>query len=106
MTWEQVQTAGLVIFAVLGGIVTVIKAVEAIHGLFKPNSDRQQRWEKLFATDKARLDAHEKELGELREGQKVLCTGVQALLNHQLHDGNAEEMQEASSKMSSWLINR
>lgn len=104
--FEQIKTAVVVILAILGVVATVGKAVDVIRGWFKPGSDRQRDVNTKLATDKARLDAHEKEIGELRSGQKVICSGVQALLDHALHDGNSQQMQDASNKLTEWLINK
>lgn len=54
-------------------------------------------------TDKRRLDAHEERLAGLRDGLMVTCAGVQALLEHELHNGNADEMQTASKEIDIWL---
>lgn len=54
-------------------------------------------------TDKRRLDTHEERLSGLRDGLMVTCAGVQALLEHELHNGNADEMQTASKEIDVWL---
>lgn len=51
-------------------------------------------------------DAHAHELEDLHAGQTELCRGVQALLEHALHNGNADEMQAASASIGKWLRNR
>lgn len=51
-------------------------------------------------------DAHAHELKDLHAGQTELCRGVQALLDHMLHDGNTDEMQAASTSIGKWLRNR
>lgn len=64
-------------------------------------------------TDRGRIealervgDAHERELKDLHTGQTELCRGVQALLEHALHNGNNDEMQAASASIGKWLRNR
>lgn len=52
------------------------------------------------------VDAHARELVDLHAGQTELCRGVQALLEHALHNGNADEMQAASASIGKWLRNR
>ena len=42
----------------------------------------------------------------MRNGQRELCFGVQALLNHELHNGNADEMARASENINKWLVER
>lgn len=51
-------------------------------------------------------DAHAHELDDLHAGQTELCRGVQALLEHALHNGNTDEMQAASASIGKWLRNR
>lgn len=53
-----------------------------------------------------RLGEHDKAIKDLHDGQSVLCRGVQALLDHALHNGNDEEMKQASDGISKWLRTR
>lgn len=59
-----------------------------------------------LATDKLRLDEHERRLADLKNGMTAQCAGVQALLEHELHNGNADEMQAASRGIDKWLRER
>ena len=52
------------------------------------------------------LELHSGELKDLHQGQTELCRGVQALLDHALHNGNGDEMQAASNSIGKWLRNR
>lgn len=61
---------------------------------------------KKLSMDKLRLDEHEKRLADLRNGLMASCAGVQALLEHELHNGNADEMQSASKEINTWLRER
>lgn len=67
--------------------------------LKKPTDER----EKNIA---AKLAKHDSDIAALKEGLKVNCTGVKALLNHELHNGNSQEMQAAATAMDTWLINK
>ncbi len=51
---------------------------------------------RMLDNDKRTLDRHETELDRLRECTGYLCAGVDALLEHELHNGNADQMQQAS----------
>ena len=53
-----------------------------------------------------RMDLHENDLKDIHLGQSAMLLGVQALLNHELHNGNEDEMKSASDVISKWLINR
>ena len=52
-----------------------------------------------------RVDALEDDSKDLHAGQSALCRGVQALLEHELHNGNDEEMRGASDAIGKWLRN-
>lgn len=106
MSWEMIETAGLVVFAALGGIVTVDKAARVIGEWFKPSDDRYADVSKMLANDKVRLDRNDIDIAALKEGQRVLCGGVQALLEHEIHNGNADEMKAAASELRKYLVNR
>ena len=58
---------------------------------------------KKLAKDKERLDDHEMSLKELKEGQQVVCAGVMALLDHELHNGNTDQMQKARDDTMEYL---
>ena len=53
-----------------------------------------------------RLSMHQRDLEDLHKGQSVVCRGVQALLDHALHNGNTDEMQAASDGIGKWLRTR
>ena len=66
-----------------------------------------------LSNDKARIDEHTRQLNDLtsrtdglENGQKVLCRGVLALLNHELHNGNNDEMEKAQAGMNEYLIEK
>ncbi len=102
--------AALVVIVALMELVTLAgKAADALRSLRGPRRASDERLEAVAAAqrgDKARLDRHEEELAGLREGQRQLCQGVQALLEHALHNGNSDEMDKASRGIQEWLRNR
>ncbi len=119
MEWIQVLTANnvltfLLIFAALLWLFNLAgQSIKTYREMRKPKetadktvADKVADHDKLFAADKRRLDAHDKDIDDLREGMRRNCTGIKALLNHQLHDGNTLEMEEAASDLDKWLINR
>lgn len=59
-----------------------------------------------LGVDKLRLDGHDEKLADLKAGLMVTCAGVQALLEHELHNGNADEMTRASLNIDTWLRER
>lgn len=69
-------------------------------------SDRVTDHDRKLDTDKRRLDAHERRLDDIQRGLMVNCAGVQALIDHELHDGNSGEMADASKNIDKWLRER
>lgn len=113
VTAAQIATAIIVILAICGAIKVIGSAIDVIRGWKKPRADsdeavksRLDSHDKFFAADKRRLDELDSELADQREGQKVLCKGVQALLDHELHNGNADDMADASKGINNWLLEK
>lgn len=112
-----------------GNIITVLLFVIAAMLLLILASNAKEAWNKLFgkeqeAADSDKLKKHceesaerfesgekkieesQRSIADLREGQRVICIAVMALLNHDLHNGNSEEMTDALNGINSYLINR
>ena len=69
--------------------------------------------DRKLSNDKALLDAHtrqivaiEKRQDSLDSGQKAANRGILALLNHELHNGNSDEMEHAKQVMDDYLIEK
>lgn len=110
-------TADKLILA-LGVILVLLGAYNTFYTARKNARDERKRQEqptnalassvsdinRKLDTDKRRLDGHEERIGGLRDGLMVTCAGVQALLEHELHNGNADEMTAAASReIDNWL---
>lgn len=106
VTYDALITTVVVILAVCGAINVIAATVKVFRDKHKPQADAIKAINDKLATDKARLDGHEKSLSGLKEGQKALCEGVVALLNHELHNGNGAEMQKASEEITQWMIRK
>ncbi len=98
---------------VLVGSCTVINLVGAtvdrLRKWRRPQADMAERLtgvDAKLATDKRRLDSQEARLEEQHTGLMVICAGVQALLEHELHNGNADDMKQASADIAGWLRQR
>ena len=62
--------------------------------------------EKKLKNDKDRLDNHESTLKEVHKSQQVItdglevtCNALTAILDHELHNGNDEQMRQASDEL-------
>ena len=61
--------------------------------------------ERLDAVER-RINQHDVHIADLHAGQSCMCWGVQALLDHELHNGNEDEMKSASERIGKWLRTR
>lgn len=89
--------AALVVF--LGGILSLAKNWRDLR---KPSADLEN-WRK--ETD-SKLDRDNKRLTQLEEGNKALCQGMLALLNHEITGNSIEKLKKAQESMTTYLINR
>lgn len=110
VTFDALKTAVVVLVAICGVIATVGKAADVVRAVIrrKAQKDEKQSAEigengKKLDKDKKRLDEHERAIEGLKCGQVHLCEGVQALLDHALHNGNSAQMQKASDNLDEWL---
>ena len=115
----------LFVFVALCGIVTILlNTLEKILAWRKrkaqPLTDAKADIMTMLANDKHRLDAqdaivseHTRRLDKLErradtveQGQKVQCKALMALLDHELHNGNADQMSEASREINDYLLDK
>lgn len=96
---DQLMNAIVVVLAVLAAIVAIDKAADVFKKWKRPQKDMNE----MLRTDKQRLDEHERDIDVLKNGQEALCNGVVALLDHQLHNGNSDQMEKAKEKISTYL---
>ncbi len=119
MEWIQSLTAGniltflLIAAAILWIFNLASQAYKNYREFKKPKeasdktvAEKLAEHDRFFASDKRRLEAHDEDIEDLKEGMRRNCTGIKALLNHQLHDGNTDEMSAAAADLDKWLINR
>lgn len=106
ITYDALLTTVVVILAICGAANIIGSTVKLFRDWKKPKNDTFAEIGRRLDEGKTRLDAHDKAINALRDGQKYMCEGVVALLNHELHNGNSAEMQKASNDLNQWLINR
>lgn len=112
-TIDSIYSALLVFLAICGAVTVVGKAVDTVKGWRKPRQVANDAVGDVLANhserldrDKRRLDKHDDDLDDLKEGVRVQCVAIKALLEHELHNGNSTEMKDASDGLDKWLINR
>ena len=98
---DQILNAIVVILAILAAIVAVDKFVDVIKKWKAPEKDVISK----LQSDKKDIERHEKDIQTLKDGQKAMCSGVIALLDHQLHNGNTDQMEQAKHEITEYLKN-
>ena len=106
--------ATVLLYMIAGALLLILaaNAVEAVRKLFgkKPNAASLEKHcqdsEDRFKRGEKHIAENHDHITDLKEGQRVICVAVMALLNHELHNGNSDEMSKASAGLNEYLINR
>lgn len=100
----------LIAFSVL--LVLAAQVVKACKELFgkKEGSDAfathcKEADERFRAGEKHIAENHDN-ISDLREGNRVMCYALMALLGHEMRTSNGEEMEAAQKELNRYLINR
>jgi len=99
LSLDQLLTAVYVVIALFGILITVDKGIDIIKKWRAPATDTAQK----LANDKDRLDDHEAAIHDLQESSKVQCAALVAILDHELHNGNAGQMEKARDGLMAYL---
>lgn len=59
-----------------------------------------------LSSDKRRLEALERQQDDADAGFRALCKATLAMLNHELHNGNTDEMEAAQKVLTDYLIGK
>ena len=110
VTFEQIKDTLVLILTIVAFYTAVMTAVKT-HREEKHRKDAPiEEIKTMLANDKARLDNHDKILSQMKsdmddtkEGLNCVAQGVTALLEHELHNGNSEQMEKASEGISQWV---
>lgn len=113
VTWKMILTCLLTLFVVIecyNKFSTARKNTREEKAMANKPMDemeeRMSRAEQRIAALENRQDDNMRQIADVKEGQMALCAGVKALLEHELHNGNADEMEVSSKKLDHWLLNR
>lgn len=110
LSHQNILVALLVVLVLIWVAKQIMDFVITLRTVRKPQqmadhdlSVRQAACDRKFASDMGRLDALEKRMDSVEEGQRVLCKGVYEILGHMLHNGNKDEMEKASKALFDFL---
>ena len=87
------------LIVVVGGILGIAKNWRDLR---KPSAD-VSKWR--TETDN-KLDRDNKRLNALEDGNKVLCQGMLAMLDHQISGNDVTKLRAARAGLQTYLINR
>lgn len=62
--------------------------------------------EEKLDRDKKRLEQLEGKQDDIQEGFRALCSAQLAILNHEMHNGNQDEMEAAQSGLQKYLLSQ
>lgn len=113
LSGANLSTFLLVLVALAGLFILFANVVDAARKLRKPQAQHesdlmthQEACEKKFSSDKRVLDDHAARIGHLEDGQRVICAALHELLEHELHNGNADAMRKVSGDLFTYLNGR
>jgi hypothetical protein len=113
LTGDNLSAFILVLVALMGLFILAGNAVDAARKMRRPQERKEEDLQthqeacgKKFASDQLALADHNQRIEALEEGQRVMCAALHELLEHELHNGNADKMRRASSDLFDWLNRR
>lgn len=89
--------AALIAFA-----LAVWNLIDKIKKARQPAQDAE-RWRVEI---EAKLDRDKKRIDSLEEGQRAMCRGVLALLNHEITGNSVDKLKKAQDEMTDYLVER
>ncbi len=99
LTPDRLYNAAYVLIAIFGILVTLDKGLDIIKKWRAPSTDTARK----LANDKERLDSHDEAIKRLQASSEVQCAALLALLDHELHNGNAAQMEKAKADLIQYL---
>lgn len=88
--------------ALIAFVLAVWALVDKVKNAYKPGHDLRQ-WQR--DTD-AKLAMDKKRIDSLEEGQKVLCKGMLAMLNHEITGNSVDKLKAAQQGLTDYLVER
>ena len=80
--------------------------VENLDGRLQKIEKRLDSIDDKLSSDKRRREALERQQDDADAGFRALCKATLAMLNHELHNGNVDEMEAAQKTLTDYLIGK
>ena len=98
----QLRDFAIVAIAIMGFIVLLGNVIKVFKEWRKPGMSEAE-WRK--EVDR-KLDADNKRIESLEEGNKVICRALIAMLSHEINGNSKDKLQTAMSDLQNYLIER
>lgn len=92
----------IVLVALMGVFVLIGNVIKTIKELKKPEENLHEKINDLVS----KVETHDVAIDEIKETNQLQCQAVKALLNHAIHNGNADEMASAANALDKYLIKK
>jgi hypothetical protein len=109
-TWDQVGNLlmqGLVLLLfTCTSIFSIGKAMETVSRWRRPKkalAEQVEAHEKRLCDGNQRFERQDSMIGDLQAGQRVLCVGMQALLESAVYGNNSGGVKDAHTKLKEYL---
>lgn len=99
---DDIVTFLIVAAALVGFALAVWGLIDKIKNAHRP-AENAAIW---MRETNEKLDRDKKRIDSLEEGQKAICRGVLALLNHEITGNSVDKLKDAQTNMTEYLINR
>ena len=100
LTLEQVKDFTVVAVALLAFLVLLGNFIRTVRDWRKPGADTAE-WRRNIDR---KMDNDNKRIRSLEEGNKAICKGVLALLNHEINGNSVDKLEAARTAMNDYLI--
>ena len=98
----QIRDFVIVALAILAFIVLIGNFIKTIKDWRKPHDDLE-----AWRTDvNSKLDADNRRLNELEEGNRVICRGILAMLSHEINGNSNDKLLASQTEITNYLINK
>ena len=100
LTLDQVKDFTVVAVALLAFLVLLGNFIRTVRDWRKPGVDTAE-WRRNIDR---KMDNDNKRIRSLEEGNKAICKGVLALLNHEINGNSVDKLEAARTAMNDYLI--
>lgn len=102
LTLVQIKDFAIVVIALAGLVVLIGNVVKTVKEWHKPAGDLTA-WRQDIDR---KLDADNKRLKSIEEGNKVVTRGVLALISHEINGNSNDKLQKSQQEITNYLIDR